>query len=155
MKNTIITGSLTLLGLFFCLNLFAQDDDADDSKGDFIRTEKIGFFTKNLNLSSQQAQLFWPVYDEFEMKQRNINRELRQISKKLQGSTHSTKDINAIESRFLELKKQQDALFFTYHDKFKAILGTEKTLKLYQAEVLFKSYLLQQYREQQQKGIRR
>ena len=155
MKHKIITGSLTLFILLLNLGLFAQDEDSYESKGDFIRTEKIGFFTKSLNLSSNQAQLFWPVYDEFELKQRNINQEFRQISKKIQASNLSENEINTIDARFIELKKQQDALFFTYHEKFKAILGTEKTLKLYQAEVQFKSYLLKQYREQQQKGIRR
>ena len=34
-------------------------------------TYKIGFFTKKMNLTSQEAEKFWPIYNEYQ-KQKNL-----------------------------------------------------------------------------------
>ena len=38
-------------------------------------TYKIGFFTKKMNLTSQEAEKFWPVYNDYQKQKNLIQRE--------------------------------------------------------------------------------
>ena len=50
----------TIIALIFSMILGAQNP-----KEEQIKTLRIGFITKSLNLTSQEAQQFWPIYNEY------------------------------------------------------------------------------------------
>jgi len=45
---------------FSCLFGYAQDDGAKK-----LNEIKVGFFTEKLDLTSSEAEKFWPVYNEY------------------------------------------------------------------------------------------
>ncbi len=45
--------------------------NAQNPNHEKFSTYKIGFFTKKMNLTSQEAERFWPVYNEYQ-KQKNL-----------------------------------------------------------------------------------
>ena len=51
----------TLLFLICTLFVFAQDGE----RGGRIESLKIAFLTKKLNLSPEEAQRFWPIYNNY------------------------------------------------------------------------------------------
>ena len=63
MKNIKI---LTTLLLLFSLMGFTQDDP---SKKEKIKALKTAFITTELDLTSAEAEKFWPIYNAFEEKQ--------------------------------------------------------------------------------------
>ena len=62
MKKTII---IFVIMIFPVNWLSAQNPNLEK-----LNSYKIGFFTKKLNLTSAEAEKFWPVYNEYQ-KQKN------------------------------------------------------------------------------------
>ena len=48
-------------------------------KRERIESMKIGFITDKLSLSTEEAQKFWPVYNEYQAKQEKIRKGWRQF----------------------------------------------------------------------------
>jgi hypothetical protein len=71
-----------------------------------IQALKMAFMTKDLNLSTEEAQKFWPVYNSY------ID-DLKKIRKE------SKDDVLAFEEKSLTVKKK-------YNIEFKKILSTEE-----------------------------
>jgi hypothetical protein len=44
-----------------------------------IDNAKIGLITNRLNLSTEQSQQFWPVYNDFDSKKKDIKKQLRRL----------------------------------------------------------------------------
>lgn len=103
-----------------------------------IEAIKVAFITSKLDLNTEEAQKFWPVYN-------NYQKELMELMKKRREDRQKTNidpndKINAdlaYESRMLELKKKYKKLYL------KAI-PPEKILLLYQAEREFREHLIKQ-----------
>ena len=105
-----------------------------------IEAIKVAFITSKLDLNTEEAQKFWPVYN-------NYQKELMELMKKRREDRQKTNidpndKINAdlaYESRMLDLKKKYKKLYL------KAI-PPEKILLLYQAEREFREHLIKQLR---------
>ncbi len=103
-----------------------------------IEAIKVAFITSKLDLNTDEAQKFWPVYN-------NYQKELMELMKKRRDDRQKTNidpndKINAdlaYESRMLDLKKKYKKLYL------KAI-PPEKILLLYQAEREFREHLIKQ-----------
>ncbi|HXB43884.1 MAG TPA: hypothetical protein VNV85_07495 [Puia sp.] len=61
--------TLGLISLMICwltMALFAQDNgNMQKPDGSRLEALKIGFLTKRLNLTPEEAQKFWPVYNQY------------------------------------------------------------------------------------------
>lgn len=68
--KTLLLMSLLLLQGYFCM---AQDDD--DKEGDDIKAVRVAFMTDKLKLSSDEAQKFWPVYNNYLQEVRKARRD--------------------------------------------------------------------------------
>ena len=152
--NPIRTGLLALT-LLLCIPVaLAQPrDNGAKPKQEKIEELKIAFITKELNLSPQEAQKFWPVYNEMggklkaeKKKQRVINKELRENRSTYSESQFRNKSgaIMNSEIRCAELKK-------SYHDKIGGVIGYKKATKLLSLEHRFKKELLNRLNKGQNK----
>ena len=135
MKNLII-----LLFVFFTSFSFSQTE----TKNDKVETMKIAFLTNKLNLTAKEAQLFWPLYNEYSQKMDVLRRakksEYDEIKSK--NSTPTDKEIESyMEEVFLTKQKELD-LQKEYYNKYAKILSMKKVAQLYQAENQFKKELL-------------
>ncbi len=140
MKTSRIITSL-VISLFCATFAFAQ-------RGQNIESLHTAFITQKLNLTTEEAQKFWPVYDQYHAdlnalkKQRDDNKE----TVKKAGGIDNMNDADVqkiianetdIESRELELRK-------SYILKFEQVIPARKVAKFYIAEEEFKLYLLKQ-----------
>ena len=135
MKNLVI-----LLFVLFTGFSFSQSE----GKGDKIESMKIAFLTNKLNLTAKEAQLFWPLYNEYNQKMEVLRKakksEYDEIKSK--NGTPSDKEIAAyMEEVFLTKQKELD-LQKEYYYKYIKILPMKKVAQLYQAENQFKKELL-------------
>lgn len=135
MKNLII-----LLFVFSTSFSFSQTE----TKNDKVETMKIAFLTNKLNLTAKEAQLFWPLYNEYSQKMDVLRRakksEYDEIKSK--NSTPTDKEIESyMEEVFLTKQKELD-LQKEYYNKYTKILSMKKVAQLYQAENQFKKELL-------------
>jgi hypothetical protein len=137
---------------YFAAPLFAQGDA--EERMEKFKTQKIAFITDQLNLTSKEAETFWPVYNEFDAKRQAINKERMKLVRQYMKSnnTLSEKEASEMADKFIFYQKQEALLAEEYNSKFKAILPAIKVLKLYQSEIQFKRKLLKQLRQGDFKG---
>ena len=132
--------------LSFPMLMNAQDDDK-------IKKLKISFFTDQLDLSTEEAQKFWPVYNHHndkydslkETKWRGIVRRL----KKVDELSEEEASILLIEYReYKELRYEDREDFIA---DLKDVISDKKIMKLKHAEYELDKKLLDQYRSADKK----
>jgi hypothetical protein len=109
-----------------------------------LKAYKIAFFTKRLNLTSQEAEKFWPVYNAYEERRNSIQRERQMLNRNInQNSENMTgKEISEEGDKLISLQIQEANLALEFHKKFKEVLPPLKVLRLYQAENQYRMQLL-------------
>ena len=110
-----------------------------------LESAKIAFLTQRIDLSSREAEKFWPVYNQYQ-------NELKALMQQRKGDLQKQNQVSAtdkidmqldMESKVLELKKR-------YTREFGKVLSPEKIVKLFQAERDFKNELIRELRERKQ-----
>ena len=148
MKKFILFG--TFLVLSFGASTYAQNIETE--KRDRINAQKIAFFTQRLQLNPEEAERFWPVYNEFQQKRNELQLARIESHKNyiMYKETLSDNEIEKIADQIVEFSKKESDLLAGYHKKFKEILPIRKVMKLYEAENQFKNFLLRQIRNRQE-----
>ena len=157
MKKHLVTFTLCAsLILALTSVAFAQPGRGPQHHREQIEAQKIAYLTRQLELTPQEAQAFWPVYNQFDAKRRtlrqgfgrNARSEDQDIDKLSDKEATDLADGQIIEAqKLLDLRKE-------YHAQFKSILPPKKVLKLYEAERGFQKELLGQIREHRSDGPR-
>ena len=150
MKKLILFGTFMILS--FGASTYAQNIETE--KRDRINAQKIAFFSQRLQLSPEEAERFWPVYNEFQQEKNELQIARREINKNyvMYKETLSDKEIEKISDQFVEFSRKESDLLTEYHKKFKEILPIGKVMKLYEAENQFKNFLLRQIRNRQEQN---
>jgi hypothetical protein len=114
-----------------------------------LNAYKIAFFTRRLNLTSQEAEKFWPVYNEFQNKRSQIQIERQAINRNINQNEMNMSEKEMIDAgdKFIALQVQEAALEQEYHKKFREILSPVKVLRLYQAENQYRMQLLNELKD--------
>ena len=133
---------MVILTGFYSVAALSQNND----KKEKIESFKVAFITQKLNLTTKEAQLFWPVYNEYldkiEALKNARKKELR--SANINIDTYSDKDLELmLDNEFLSKEKEVE-LGKEYFNKFKTVIPVKKVILLYKAEDEFKRELLRQ-----------
>ncbi|WP_395627810.1 hypothetical protein [Daejeonella sp.] len=127
--------SVIIILLMVSVSLFAQ---SKSERYEEIEAIKIAFITKKLDLSTEEAQNFWPVYNSYQKELMLLMKKRRE--ERLRTDLESNDKINldlAYESKMLDLKKK-------YKKLYSKTISAEKILLLYQAEREFREHLIKQ-----------
>ncbi len=114
-----------------------------------IETMKIGFITKKLDLTPEEAEKFWPVYNQYNTKLQDIRKKRREDFRdaKQKFDELSDKEVEmAIDNDMICRQKELD-IQKEYHAKFKTVLSVKKVARLYEAEEQFKMELLNKLKD--------
>jgi len=142
---------ITLLIITSSSSIFAQHENFQ-KKREEINSEKIAYITKELNLTPQEAQLFWPVYNEYQSKMEEEMKAMRDDKKSIDYDKISDKEASALaDQQIIQMQKMLDVKK-AYHAKFKEVLPPKKLLKLYDAEKGFRKQLLKQIHQNKKGG---
>ena len=117
-----------------------------------LNNYKIGFFTKRLNLTSEEAEKFWPVYNEYQVQRNQIQLEKMKLNRNFNQSegTLSDSQLGEIGDKYVDCIVQESALAVTFHKKLKTVLPPDKVIMYYQAENQYKVQLLNELQNQRQ-----
>ena len=140
--KTITTGATLMLAL--ATTAIAQPGNGPQHHGKQLESQKIAYITKQLELTPQEAQTFWPVYNQFDAKRKALRQGFMQDARPKDMDIEKLSDKQATEladGQIIEAQKLID-LRKEYHAQFKSILPPKKVLKLYQAERGFQRELL-------------
>jgi len=146
------TSFSTLLMLFLSLQLLAQPGNGD--KKEKIAAAKIAFITKELNLTPQEAQVFWPVYNQFQNETEELNKKRKSELMNAKNNIDAMSDADVAKVIDNEFGYQQQELDVRkkYNEEFKKVLPVKKVAKFWVAEQKFKLFLLKQLKEQAPPG---
>ena len=116
-----------------------------------IQAERIAYFTEKIGLTSEEAQLFWPIYNEMDRKRSSLFEEKTSIFQTFTRDADklTERQINELLNRLENINKQEGGLHSEFDAKFRRVLSPQKVMKLYVAETGFRNYLLQTMRERQ------
>jgi hypothetical protein len=142
-KLFITTSILTICAI----GLFAQRHEPIDF--DKFKSEKIAFITKAIELTPQEAEKFWPIYNEFEKSRFNIMNKRRDLDNKLRENKAklTDKECADISRKMASLHKDEGELMIKYNEEFLKVLPAKKVIELYDAEGNFRRQLLREYRQ--------
>jgi Spy/CpxP family protein refolding chaperone len=149
MKNLKI---ITLLILFLSTATFAQQGgrmkERLQQKKEQLKSMKIAFITTELNLTPDEATKFWPLFNAFEDKQRELKQErIKNYMDRIDSDKLSEKEATTL---LTQMENTEDELFQSrkkFIANLKGVLPAVKILKLKKAEEEFSKKLLQQYRD--------
>jgi hypothetical protein len=88
--------------------------------GEKIRSLEIGYLTKQLQLTPQEAEKFWPVFNQYRKETRAI-----MLDEKLTDQLE-------IDQKLLDVRKK-------YKKNFTTILGADRAQEVYDSEDRFKA----------------
>lgn len=99
---------------------------------------QIAFLTRELSLTSQEAEKFWPVYNKYQDEMKGLLRK------------GSDTDVLSQQQQALDIRKK-------YKNDFVKILGAERTNKLFEAEMRFREMVKRelQNRQKRRQGMQR
>jgi hypothetical protein len=142
MKNLIVT---TLLLLPFLVSAQGSGD-----KNNEIETYKIAYLTEKLGLSSDEAKIFWPIYNDWEKEQGVLRKERFQkmisFRKITEIETLSDSQIQTLIANDFDMKQRELNLEKKYYNKLKSNLPIKIVGKYYRAQEAFKREILSRYR---------
>ncbi|WP_421918177.1 hypothetical protein [Marinifilum sp.] len=148
MKRLILSISIVML---FCFAAMAQKGKGE-GRGRMhkeIQAQKVAFITQRLALTPEEAQLFWPVYNEFENKKEQLRQDGRVLFRKIRNGLDSIPESKLVQisDNMISLRVKEAQLNMEYHEKFKKVLPIKKVLELYHTEKQFQNMLLRKIKE--------
>jgi hypothetical protein len=121
-----------------------------------VKALKVAFLTDKLQLTSKEAETFWPVYNEYSEKRDKIRDEQKAQGKQYKQSAETITDQQALEisDKIIQLMKQETQLAEDFHNKIKTLLPGKKIAALYQAEFDFRRDMIKKIREDSSRPMR-
>ena len=98
-----------------------------------LENAKIAFLTSRVTLSQEQAQRFWPVYNEFTTKRRELAHSTRQL-RQADPAALSDQQVRDNISQSFALRQQELNLEKEYFEKFQKVISLRQVAQLFHAE---------------------
>ncbi len=138
---------LTLLLVLSSLSVFSQKNK--EQRQERIRTLKVGFLTERLDLSSEEAQGFWPIYNAFDKEMEALRSNEFMALRTYRKDSESLTDEQAqnILNTILEVQQKRMSQKTSLANELKGVISIKKVLALFKAEEDFKRQLLHELRK--------
>ncbi len=149
-KNLFVI--IALFSIIFTLKANSQGPFDYES----FKAKKIAFLTSTINLTPAEAEVFWPVYNEYEQKRLSLMNDRKEIEKDISKKveTMSDQECTDISKKLASFEKIEGDLEVEYNIQFLKILPPKKVMKIRVAEMEFKGHLLREYRKEKRDNER-
>ena len=149
--------ALTLC-LFASVLLFAQPQgkpNEEQRKKDWerLQAEKIAFITQELDLTPEEAQVFWPVYNQCWKEVLASHKATREAFAGIRGKQAeglTDKEMEKKLDAYIQASTRSNQVLADWYPKFKQVLPIRKVSKLYQAEEAFQQRMINNLRKHPQ-----
>ncbi len=115
-----------------------------------IEAAKVSFFNQKLGLSSEEAKIFWPIYNDYQKELETLRKAHMQkmisFRKVTEIDDMSDAQIQALILNDFDFRQKDLNIEKKYYNKFKSTLPLKIVGKFYRAQEAFKRELLNQYR---------
>ncbi|MBX7094234.1 MAG: hypothetical protein K1X56_05895 [Flavobacteriales bacterium] len=146
MKKQIV---MLLMGIGMISTAMAQEPE---NKKEKMEAAKIAFITKELELTTEEAQKFWPVYNQREAESDAVRKEMRAKMKGKKIEEMSDAEVEKSMDEMLALKQKELDIEKKYNTEFKKVLPVKKVAKLHMAERKFKEEVMKEWKDRHPGG---
>ncbi|MCB0657211.1 MAG: hypothetical protein KDC57_13795 [Saprospiraceae bacterium] len=127
----ILLGSMMLMTTF----ILAQKN----GPGDRIDSYRIAFFTENLQLTPEESQAFWPIYNRY----RDATKELRTPLRKKEMALISDAEAEQMIEEWFDRDEKELGLKRQLYSDLKQVIPLRKAAMVFVVERDFNAKLLQ------------
>ena len=146
MKNLII---IVAIGLISTISM-AQNPQAKQK----IESAKIGFITERLGLTPDQAERFWPLYNEYRTRNKEVSKGYRQYRAGIDVNDMTEDQSKRLVELELDLKQSRLDLEKEYSKRMLDVITTQQVASLRKAERDFRGILLRRLQQARQQEMR-
>src|SRR5699024_599795 len=137
----------------------AQSEKSERFKA--IENEKIAFIAKELNLSTKEAQKFFPLYNQYSNEMWDVRRAKARLKEsktsktapapkvnsfRSNGNGSEKKNILAYDDQEVEIKKQ-------YWEKFSKVIVEARSSEFFEVEQRFRESLIKELKKRRERAI--
>jgi hypothetical protein len=144
MKNIL---AVTIL---LCLP-FLVSAQRDGGRRNEIEAYKITYLKEKLELTPEEAKIFWPIYTAWQAEQSALRQERREKMISFRKITEiedlSDTEVQSLITNELNFKQRDLNIERKYYGRLKSSLPIKTIGKYYRAQETFKRELLSRYRE--------
>ncbi len=148
-RNLCLTGMLILSVMTG--RIHAQSDDQMEQ----LNQERKAYFNEQLELTGEETQVFWPLYNDFQNRKMKIVEDERNTFRYTQQNADNLSDGEIVETleKIQRLRSELCQLEQEYYgEKLPEVLPPKKVLKLYKVEWDFRRHLINKIRGHGQGG---
>ncbi len=138
MKKTV------LLALMVAMSVVAVAQTKKKFDKEEMKAQKVAYITEKVQLTPDEAQQFWPLYNELQEKIRLVHKQRFELEKSIDEAS-STADYERVNDAMVQSRVEMATLRKTYYEKYKQVLSAEKIHRLFKAERGFKKVLLDRF----------
>ena len=108
---------------------------------DKMKSDKIAFLSSEMGLTPNEAEKFWPIYNQAEKEKESTMGEVMKAYMELERAVDakkSDKELTSLMEKYLKAQKTSNEVDSKYVEKYKKVIPSEKIAKLFVAEEKFR-----------------
>ncbi len=149
-KNHIMKTKIIYPIVFLLISTLSFSQGFKEKK-EKVKALKVAYITEQLDLTKEEAQKFWPIYNAFDDKQAELRHEkMRAILDRFEPGNVDKLSEKEASTLLTQMEAVEESLF-TLRKKFikdlQGVLSAKKIVKLKKAEEDFNRTLLKQMKE--------
>ncbi len=117
---------------------------------------KTAYLTRKMDLTPAEAQVFWPVYNDFMGKMETLRKSKNQYAHDnwINLDQMNDAELDRFMAKMFDYESQEAAIKENYYHEFRKVLPAAKVVRYFKAEQDFKLWVVKQARQrrQQQSG---
>ena len=121
----------------------------DEPRREKMEAMRAAYITEKVDLTADEAQRFWPVFNEMDDKLREIRKERRPDKKPI---SMTDAEADQFLNEFMRQEEQELAVKKDYYQRIRKLLPPKKVIMLFKAEREFKGELLNKMKERKGRG---
>lgn len=133
---------IIFFGLIFAVVITSAQNNGGGANQ--LQAQRIALITERTNLTPEEAQQFWPLYNQY-------NENLKQLRKAYQlirvGEDATDDQVEKFILSGFDKDQKEIELKKDYYQRLKKILNVRKIQKLFRAEVEFRQEVIQQLKK--------
>ena len=147
--KTKLTQSLTLIFLILPILAFSQktqkpDDSTRKAKVEKLKKVRRDLYTQKLSLTATEAEKFFPIFDEYQLKLKGAKKEFRNKWNGRKPEELTEEESKAYLADAIKLRETELSLFRTYSEKLKTAIPAKKIIILPRVNKEVQMELMQQ-----------
>ena len=108
-----------------------------------IKAQKVAFITERLNLTAEEAQNFWPIYNAFEAATNKMrSNDLKEVRQAMRRGNLTDAEANGLLDTFMAVEDKLHTAKKQLVEDLKGVLPAQKIIQLKTAEDAFNRKLL-------------